>query len=220
MKNKIIAILLALVLVFSLAACGNDNNKTNDGNSNGSSDNSSDSNSDSNTDALPGIDSKTEANVGVTKSGDEVVITLPQIFISNANTENFDAEQYAKENGFTSANINSDGSVSITMTSAKHEEIMSGLAAQIKTSCDDIVSGDDAAYIKAINYNDTFTDFEIRVDKEGYESAVDTSSLQIYTLAYMYSIFNGDDGTNISVRIVDDATDEIISNYNEQSIEG
>ena len=143
--KKILSLLLAATLAFSLAACSS-------GNTSSSSAAASDSASSE--------ESTSDSSLEVEKKLLTVEITLPasmfdsdsEVAESGEETASDDVEihetpeeycnRIVKEDGYLSAVPNTDGSVTLTMTKAKHSEMM----AEMKQSIDDNIQksiGDD-----------------------------------------------------------------------------
>lgn len=117
-----------------------------------------------------------------------------------------------KENGYLSAVPNTDGSVTLTMTKAKHSEMM----AEMKQSIDDNIQksiGDDGFQsIKEVTYNDDVTEFTVKVDREAFEGSWDGLSALTYAFcgaAYQY--YSGVSDPRAVVTYIDADTGETIS---------
>lgn len=215
--KKLIAILLVLIMLFSLAACGND--KTDDNNGGNADNTETENNNDSGTNENTG-DNQGSTDISVDASGENVTVTLPSAFFASEDMDEFDPDEYASSNGFESAKVNDDGSVTIEVTETKYNEMMEEMAQGIKDLCTELTGGIDSPYITEITYNDDFTQFQIKVNKEEYENAIDISGLQIYVIAGFYASFAGNSSEDISIEIVDNATGDVINTYDPTSIMG
>lgn len=118
----------------------------------------------------------------------------------------------ASINGYLSAVPNTDGSVTLTMTKAKHSEMM----AEMKQSIDDNIQksiGDDGFQsIKEVTYNDDVTEFTVKVDREAFEGSWDGLSALTYAFcgaAYQY--YSGVSDPSVVVTYIDADTGETIS---------
>jgi hypothetical protein len=142
-----------------------------------------------------------------------VEITLPASYMSNTDMTNFDPDKYASENGFDSAKLNDDGSITIQMSRSKHSELMKTMADGIEDTCKSLVKGSDTPYILSVDHNKDFTEYTVVVDKAQYENAVDMTTLQLVILSGYYFAFNGDTGKSVVVNMVDNKTKEVLYTY-------
>lgn len=161
--KKLIAFALVLCMLLTMAACAptgspNETNAPTNGN------------------AISGTDADTEAATSGGIDTDEnfltVDITLPASMFSDEDMTAFDADAYAEEEGFIKAVLNADGSVTVTMTKLKHNELLKEMTDSLEESFDELVEAEETPYIKEISYNDDFSAVTVKVDRAGYESAV------------------------------------------------
>ncbi|MBQ7329730.1 MAG: hypothetical protein IJX01_07495 [Oscillospiraceae bacterium] len=134
-----------------------------------------------------------------------VDITLPASLFEGEDMTKFDADAYANEQGFKSAKVNADGSVTVTMTKAKHKELLDEMANSLDKDFAEFVNGEDTPYIKEISHNDHFTAVTMKVDNAAYESAFDFTPLSIAFSVAMYQAFTEAE-YYVEVSIVDAAT--------------
>ncbi|MBQ7767592.1 MAG: hypothetical protein IJ403_01765 [Oscillospiraceae bacterium] len=134
-----------------------------------------------------------------------VEITLPASIFEGEDMTKFDAKAYAKEQGFTSAKVNKDGSVTVTMTKAKHKELLDEMADSLDKNFAEFVNGEDTPYIKEISHNDNFTAVTMKVDKAAYENAFDFTPFAIALSVSMYQAFTETE-YHVEVTIVDVTT--------------
>ncbi len=158
-------------------------------------------------DALP------EAGLQVDENLLTVDILFPASFYEDTDMSTFDPEAYAEENGFKKVVVNEDGTVLVTMSKAKHREIMDDLLRQIEESYAEIVRGEDTEYVAAIDHTDDFRKISIVVDREGFDNAGIAAAflpLQLYVQSSMYQIFNGDEIYS-EISFVDASTNKVMS---------
>lgn len=134
-----------------------------------------------------------------------VEITLPASMFESEDMSKFDADAYADEQGFTSAKVNKDGSVTITMTKAKHKELLDEMSTSLDKNFQEFVNGEDTPYIKEISHNDNFTAVTMKVDKAAYENAFDFTPFAIAVSVSMYQAFTETE-YHVEITIVDVAT--------------
>lgn len=140
-------------------------------------------------------------------------ITVPASFFTDED-EN-DIKVAAEEKGFQSYKINSDGSVTYTMTKSKHKELLSELRTGIEESIKEMVSGDDEKKIGSfldIKHNKDFSRFDVYVDEDKYTLWDSMYVLTFYVQGAYYQIFNGtpSDKIDVIVNYIDSVTGENI----------
>lgn len=189
MFKKIISLILAILVVLSFAGCAQSGADSTTGNNN---DNGSTTES-------------TSAKIETDEKLLTVEIKLPASMFEGEDMTKFDADAYANEQGFKSAKVNEDGSVTITMTKAKHRELLEEMANTLDTNFKDFVNGESTPYIKDITHNDDFTAVTMKVDKAAYENAFDFTPLAIAMSVAMYQAFTETE-YHVEISIVDAAT--------------
>lgn len=140
--KRLLALTLALLM---LTGCGaspdsvpdsqGDGSESVSENANGTADNSSD-----------GID--------VDKGLLEVEFTVPAEFFDEGTTQE-SLDEAVNEEGFKSATLNDDGSVSYVMTRAKHAEMMDDIREEIDSSLAEMVGSEEYPTITKIEPNST-----------------------------------------------------------------
>ena len=224
--KKIIAVILALLLLFSLAACGGkttDAPATNPPAASGgeskagsSTDAGSSTSASENTPAPAPAESSAPAEsaaplnpmegVSVDVGKKEVTITVPADFKdmdSEQSEEEIRAE--ALEEGITDVVFNEDGSVTYTMTAEKHEEMLKEMADEIDTAIAELTEGEEAvAAFKSITSNSDYSRFEIAVDPEELAEYDSFSAMVLALLGATYQVYSGNQEPD-SIAVLKDA---------------
>lgn len=185
--KKLTSIILAVLLVLSFAGCTQTNTDPSNNNTGSSSD--------------QGIQTDEKLLT--------VEITLPASLFKSQDMSTFDANAYATEQGFSSAKLNDDGSVTVVMSKAKHKELLKEMATSLDTSFSEFVNGESTPYIKEISHNDDFTTVTMKVDRAAYENAFDFTPLAIALSVSMYQAFTETE-YRVEISIVDVATGNTI----------
>lgn len=189
MLKKTLSIILALSMIFGIVGCAHPANSDNTG---------------SNQTGQP------ENNPSILEELFTKEITLHADFFSGEDMETFDADAYAKEQGFISAKANEDGSVTVAMTNKKYDELLASTANSIETSLSELVGAEDTPYIKGFTHNDNFTEVTIKVDRAAYENTfIDMTPLVVATLVVFYHSI-AEIEFHVTVNIMDNDTGEII----------
>lgn len=139
-----------------------------------------------------------------------VEITLPASMFEGEDMSAFDADAYAAENGFISAVVNEDSSITVTMTKAKHRELIDEMAASLDASFSEFIEAESTPYIKNITRNDDFSSISVEVVREDYENAWDMTAFSVGISAMIFQSFL-DVEPRVEVSFVDVDTNEIFN---------
>ena len=205
MFKKLLSIILCAVLVLSIAGCGQGVSNTTDG----SADTSGAASQEVSTNETE-ADTTASAQVEVDENLLTVELTLPASYFGDQDMSVFDTDTYAEENGFISASVNEDGSLSILMTKGKQKELLNEMAAAINSMIEGYTTSEDTAYIKEITYNEDYTSFTLKVDPEGYANDYGVTSVSLTLSAAFYHMYAGIDA-GVEVIVIDANTGETIS---------
>jgi hypothetical protein len=146
--------------------------------------------------------------VSVDKNLLSVEITLPPDFTGDMS--DFDKEVYLDENpGISDVELLENGSMKLTMSRAKHKEIMEEMEESMLNSFNELMTDEESSYIKDIRASNDYKKVDVMVDREGYENAFDFSSMTIMFSVGFYHIFEGSD-FELVLRYIDEATEEVI----------
>lgn len=170
MKKSII-LLVALILSLSLISCGTEAKETS------------------------AIDQKTsDSSVKVDENLVTVDITVPAEFYEDQDMSTFDPEQYAKDNEYKKVVVNEDGSVTLTMTKARHKALLKEMQATIDESYQELLDDTDIPYIESVDHDKSFTTVTVQVDRDGYDNAfLDMTPLMVGFQATLYQTFAGEE---------------------------
>lgn len=192
MKNKLLVFLLLTVL--TLAACSSKDD-ANDKADNGKQEDKTE---------------ETGESVAVDKGLLNVEVTIPASFLEGEDIDTVVAQ--AKEDGIKDAKKNDDGSVTYTMSKAKHIEMMQEMKASVTEYVDELINGEDFASIKNVEYNKDFSKFTLEVDKEAFENSFDGfAALGLAMSGMFYQLFEGvdEEKLNVTIETVDHSTGEV-----------
>ena len=173
--KKALILLVTLLLILDLSGCGTkENNVTTN-------------------------ESEEPSNeVEVEKELFDVTITIPASWYENTETEvtqeSLDA-QYTGE-GYKSATLNEDGSVTIVMTKSQHKEMMKEIKVSIDDSIQEMLSDENYSFTK-IEYNNDFTVFTATLSTNDVGIGESFATLLFDIYGAMYNIFNGTEVDNI-----------------------
>ena len=129
-----------------------------------------------------------------------------------------EADAYAKEQGFKSATLGDDGSVTIVMSKSQHEKTMEGLSKTIDEALQEMIGSEDYPNITAVEHNDNYTSFTVTTKSEELGFNESFSVLSFYIYGGMYNSFNGTPADNIHVDFINEASGEVIDSFDSENM--
>ena len=143
----------------------------------------------------------------------DVTLTLPADYASDITEEEI-AQQMADGKVHTGT-LNDDGSVTYTMSKAQHTALLESIAAELRSTLDDMIGSTDYPNLTSIETNDDFTDFTVYTTTQpGAVGLSDEMSVLIYyTCGKMYGIVSGQEPDNIHVDILNAESGELVSSH-------
>ncbi len=199
--KKFLAILLALAMAFSLAACGS----------------SAETDSPS-----PDSGADTGDEIEVDEGLLNVEITIPASFFEffSELDESFSAESLTAEDmdsrikDFT---VNEDGSLTFTVSKADHADMMAEMRQTILDSLPEMQES--VSCLKGLEVNDDCTEITLSVDSAEYDEMYGVFAILSFEIqGLMYQAFNGTSDTPVVVNVVDAATGEVLDSANTEEL--
>lgn len=141
-----------------------------------------------------------------------VTITIPSSIMQMGDTVTQETVDLSVANsGFDSGVLNEDGSVTYTMSQAKHREILDKYAASVDSSIADSIKAEKS--IKTVEHDDSFTKFTVTVDRADFENSLSAQfvGFGLALTAAMYQAFDGvgADGYRVTFDYVDADSGEV-----------
>ena len=130
-----------------------------------------------------------------------------------------EADAYAKEQGFKSATLGDDGSVTIVMSKSQHKKTMEGLSQKIDEALQEMIGSEDYPNITAVEHNDNYTSFTVTTKSEELGFNESFSVLSFYIYGGMYNSFNGTPADNIHVDFINEASGEVIDSFDSKNMD-
>ncbi|GAB6087483.1 hypothetical protein [Alkaliphilus crotonatoxidans] len=156
----------------------------------------------------PGEEEKISENVAVDDDLQMVDITVPTDLIGDLN--DFDEAAYINEHeGVEGAKINEDGTLTLTMTKAKHMELVEEMKQQLLDTLSDLKNSETTNYIKDIEYTEDFKEIKIIVEKAAYEGTFDLTPFIVGISVGMFQVYTGEE-YNTTITVQDEATEEVL----------
>ena len=204
--KKTLAILLALLLLLSLTACGSKNETTTNTPGEGSTGSAP---SGTLPTKAPAQEATPAPSPAPTPEPPEMVsITIPAGYVDSDMSEAEIIAQ-AQEEGMEAV-INEDGSVTYTMTKEQHAQIMSDMTEEFEELLKELTVGEEAvASFTEIRHDADYSDFDIMLDAEKYDEWDAFYALSLVMYAGAYRIYAGDGEPEVAVRLTDAASGEV-----------
>ncbi|PTL37631.1 hypothetical protein [Alkalicoccus saliphilus] len=145
---------------------------------------------------------------------EERTVTFPADFMEETDMEPEELEASAEEDDtILDVEVHDDGSATYTMTEQGHSEMLEQMAAEIRTSMEEIEDGEDFPSISEVQSSDDFSEFTFLVDRETFEDSFD--GFAAFTVAYsgmFYQLFDGveSDDYEVVVNVEDEESGEVI----------
>lgn len=145
-----------------------------------------------------------EKHSGTLFSGGTVEITIPSDYIGEDATQDELDAAVERTDGFKSATLNADGSVTYIMTEACHKKLMQDMAQQLDSSLADMVGSEDYPNVTAIDSSDDYTKFTVTLSSDSVTLQDSLMTLVFYMSGGLYHYFStGEPVDNINVRFID-----------------
>lgn len=191
--KRIVSIIMVLSLIIALTSCsGRSSEKKN----------SSDEES-------------SESQVVVDESLLTVDVNIPASFFDEEDPATAELTEEQKADGYKSAKVNDDGSVTYTIKKSSWKKILADYKEELIKSLNDIAASDDYPSIKKVTFNDDFTKIVLDVDKDQYENSFDSfANLTIYISVAYYQIFSQKEAAcSIAARDISSGKTFSVANY-------
>lgn len=145
-----------------------------------------------------------EKNSGTLFRSGTVEITIPSDYIGEDVTQDELDAKVEQADGFKSATLNADGSVTYIMTEACHKKLMQDMAQQLDSSLADMVGSEDYPNVTAIDAADDYTKFTVTLSSDAVSFQESIMTLAFYMSGGLYHYFStGEPVDNINVRFID-----------------
>lgn len=130
-----------------------------------------------------------------------------------------EADAYAKEQGFKSATLGDDGSVTIVMSKSQHKKTMEELNKTIDEALQAMIGSEDYPNITAVEHNDNYTEIKVTTESEELSLNESFSTLVFYIYGGMYNAFNGTPVDNIHIDFINEASGDVIDSFDSENMD-
>ncbi|MGM9928025.1 MAG: hypothetical protein ACI35P_08735 [Bacillus sp. (in: firmicutes)] len=155
---------------------------------------------------------KEESNdtVEVDKGLLNVEVTLPASFFEGQDIDEVIAQ--AEEEGVKEVIKNDDGSLTYKMSKSEHKKMMTEMETEIKAFVEEMETSEDYTSIEKVDYNKSFDEFTVTVNREAFENGFDGFALlglAIQSMYYQYFDGVSEEDYKMTVQLKDAETSEI-----------
>lgn len=208
MKKKFITLLFVSTL--TLAGCGSSGDASSDTATTATT---------STTIEESSMDTSTESlgDVQVEKEIFDVTLTIPADYIGELSQA--DLDKAAEENGYESATLNDDGSVTYVMSKKQHKELVSGIVDNINSGLSEMIASEDYPNITNIENNSDFSEFTVTTTSTELDMNESFSPMIFSMYAAMYHAFNGTTIDNVHIDFINADSSEVISTFDSAETE-
>lgn len=136
-----------------------------------------------------------------------VTITLP----ANTVPQDINVDEYVKENGFKSAQLNEDGTLSVAMSKATYNQTVKEMKTELEANLKVMIGAPDTEYITDIKFTSSFDIITVYVDRALYNQvSYDFAPFTIGFSTYLTRVFYEED-PRCEIIVVYDDTEHVIS---------
>lgn len=155
-----------------------------------------------------GQESAGSAALGATKKEDTVTIVIPRIYESITSQE--EADEICQKNGYVKAVLREDGSLEITMSRAKQQELISDFQKSVDQGIGQIEGSESYPSVSRITYNEDYSVFTVETGEEEIGIAERQLAQELIMYGTFYHVYSGLEEETIRVDFVNKDTGEVI----------
>lgn len=159
-----------------------------------------------------------ESGTGSTAAAEEetVSLTIPTVYESVGTQE--EADEIRDKNGYVSATLNDDGSLTIVMLKSDHEEMVEQLEESISDGMKEMAGSDSFPNITKVKANDDYSEFTVKTSSTEISDAEAMASNELVMYGTLYHIYTGNDVDNIHVDFVNTDSEEVLRSVDSGSL--
>ena len=151
------------------------------------------------------------------KEEEKVTLVIPTVY-ENVSTQ-AEADEIRDRNGYESATLEEDGSLTVVMTRTQYEELINGFKKSVDEGIAEIVSEDYGSSIEKIEYNDDYSVFTVTVAAEEVGLIERQTANELVMYGTLYHIYTAGDADSIRVDYVNRDTGEVIESADSGSLD-
>ena len=141
-----------------------------------------------------------EEAIPTVQKDEKVERTLPYYYVTD-DLHHFMPGDYAISNGFESATVNEDSTITLVMSGEKYNQMLNDLAEALRKEIAQTPNYDDCAHIKKITHSEDFSEFTVQVVLQDFV-AEDYAIEYLASCAELYRVLVSGD-PSVTVTTVD-----------------
>lgn len=151
------------------------------------------------------------------KVKETVTLVIPTVYEKVTTQE--EAEKIRTENGYESAVLNEDGSLTIVMSRSQHDEMLDQFRKSVDEGIKEIIQAVEDSTIEKIEYNDDYSVFTVTVSGEELGLSERQAADELVMYGTLYHVYTGNDAERIQVDYVSSGTGEVIETADSGSLD-
>ena len=160
--------------------------------------------------------SETQSAASV-KEEEKVTLVIPTVY-ENVTTQE-EADQIRDRNGYESATLEEDGSLTIVMSRSQYDELLSSFRESVDRGIAEIISEDYGSSIEKIEYNDDYSVFTVTVSTDEIGIVERQTADELVMYGTLYHIYTAGEADHIQVDYVNRDSGEIIESADSGSLD-
>ena len=169
------------------------------------------------------VEPSSEKQTGETQSAasvkeeEKVTLVIPTVY-ENVTTQE-EADQIRDRNGYESATLEEDGSLTIVMSRSQYDELLSSFRESVDRGIAEIISEDYGSSIEKIEYNDDYSVFTVTVSTDEIGIIERQTADELVMYGTLYHIYTAGEADHIQVDYVNRDSGEIIESADSGSLD-
>lgn len=143
-------------------------------------------------------------------------IVIPTVYESVTSQE--EADEIAKKNGYESAVLEEDGSLTIVMEEDVYETMISSFLDSVQKGVKEIIGDGSVSSVKKIEYNEDLSIFTVTIDADEIGIIERQAADELVMYGTLYHIYTGNSVDHIQVDYVSEESGEVIESADSGSL--
>lgn len=145
-------------------------------------------------------------------------IVIPTMYESVTSQE--EADKIAEKNGYESAFLEEDGSLTVVMEEEVYEKMISAFLDSVEKGVKEIIGDGSVSSVKKIEYNEDLSVFTVSVDADEIGIIERQAAEELVMYGTLYHIYTGNNVDHIQVDFVSEESGEVIESADSGSLAG
>ena len=145
-------------------------------------------------------------------------IVIPTMYESVTSQE--EADKIAEKNGYESAFLEEDGSLTVVMEEKVYEKMISAFLDSVEKGVKEIIGDGSVSSVKKIEYNEDLSVFTVSVDADEIGIIERQAAEELVMYGTLYHIYTGNNVDHIQVDFVSEESGEVIESADSGSLAG